>query len=110
MIKRDHFRGDELAVAAGFSRQIESSDTYGMNARRQIITFKRTIEYDTRTYIVGWYVPVDLPDDLRDADELWIRSLGQMPLFRVIPTEPQSEDGIAVKLGESSICAAKAVD
>ena len=54
LIKRDHVRGDELAVKGPLSRQIESSDTYGMNAHRQILTIKRTVEYGGKTYIAGW--------------------------------------------------------
>jgi hypothetical protein len=85
LITGDHRRGDELAVLNERSCQIEASDTYGMHSSSQIVTFKRRIEYEGQTYIVGWYVPVEMTDAMDDTSEVWVRELGQMPVFRLVP-------------------------
>jgi hypothetical protein len=100
VIKSDHQRGDELALAHDFSRQIESSDTYGMSSSRQIITFKKKLEYGGKTYIAGWYMPVELPPDLPAGDEIQLRAIGRIPVFRAIPAE--SGERTRVLVGKSS--------
>ena len=115
VITQDHQRGDRVAIAAGASAQIESHDTYGMNSARQIITFKKKIEYDGKTFIVGWYVPVDFAGSQRD-EELWVRAssqggeelsvraIGSLPVFRVIPAD--AGDWTRLRVGKASLRAA----
>ena len=51
-------------------------------------------------------VPLELPDDL-EPDEIWVRSLGQIPVFRLVPAT-QGDDQILVTISESSRRAAAA--
>ena len=108
MIKGDHHRGDQLAIANRPSDQIESSDTYGINSRRQIVTFKQRINHRGATYIAGWYMPVELPPDLPDSGEVVVRELGRQPLFRIVPEQRPGEPTTKLSIGKSSLRAAKA--
>lgn len=106
VIKSDHLRGDQLAIAQGLSQQIESSDTYGMNSARQIITFKEKIEFGGKTFIAGWYLPIDVPRNMRGAAEIHVRAVGALPVFRTI--QARSGERTKVRVGRSSMRASDA--
>jgi hypothetical protein len=55
LITADHKHGDRAAYTNGASVQLELSDRVRTKHPQLILTFKRRIEHDGRTLIVGWY-------------------------------------------------------
>ena len=100
-IRRDHRAGDETALANKRSCQIESCDTFGIQAAKQIVTFKRRVQVRDRHFIVGWYVPVELPDRMPSRETLTARELKHQVVFGLV--EPrEGYDDAHLRIGESA--------
>ena len=61
-IKSDHRQGDERALKLGRSRQLEFLDALAGDPLRAVLTTKTRLEHDGRKFVVGWSIPVGLPD------------------------------------------------
>jgi hypothetical protein len=99
IIVADHQRGDAEAVGTGQSRYLESSDTYGINPARQILTLKTPIEHGGKKYVVGWFVAVELPETLGADQTHWARETGGQVTFGL--TTESGGDGIRISIGEA---------
>jgi hypothetical protein len=105
VIKADHVEGDRLAFAHQSSRMIESHDTYGLNPVRQILTSKKRIDYGGRKFIVGWYVPLELPDNGLAGDKHEVRELGGQIVYGLVAPR-DDEESVTIHVGKSSLKAA----
>lgn len=106
LIRADHRRGDEEALSGGKSLFIESSDTYGISPTRQIVTIKTSVKYGGQRFVVGWFVPVELPQTLGKSETYCAKETGQQVTFGLL-NAPDSE-GIRLTIGEAAQRAAEA--
>jgi hypothetical protein len=97
MIKNDHRRGDQEALEHGSSMQVEFPDSYVDGQLSPILTYKRKIEHKGETYIVGWYLPVTLPEGVTGGEFLTVREQVGQAVFR--PTVAKKDKGLRVALG-----------
>ncbi|SFO08799.1 hypothetical protein SAMN05660359_01301 [Geodermatophilus obscurus] len=82
IIKADHRHGDEAALQNGRSRQVELPDSYVDDELFPILTYKTRFEHHGALYIVGWYVPIKLPE-LTD-DKLVVEEEVRQLLFQPV--------------------------
>lgn len=99
IIVRDHRRGDAEAVNAGQSLYLESSDTYGINPSRQILTLKTPIEHGDKKFVVGWFVAVEIPGTLGASKTHRALETGGQVTFGL--TTAADGDGIRINIGEA---------
>jgi hypothetical protein len=100
LIRGDHREGDEEAIATGGSRYLESSDTYGANPTRQIVTVKSAFDYGGRQFVVGWFVPIELPETLGRARAHRAKETGLQVTYRL--TDAPGNEGIPVTIGHAA--------
>lgn len=105
LIRADHHAGDKAALAGGSSLYLESSDTYGTNAARQIFTLKTLIEYGGREFVVGWFVPVELPTTLGRREVYRAKETGQQVTFGLI--DAPDDEGKKIRIGGAARRAAR---
>jgi hypothetical protein len=98
-VRIDHARGDRLSVG-GSSRQIESCDLAGGRAPRAIYTAKKGFDHEGRRFIVGWYLPVDLDKQEREAEDIKLKSVCGLPVFQLTLAR-DGADALDVAVGES---------
>jgi hypothetical protein len=63
-IWQDHRVGDERALNDGTSIQLEYPGSMVSGTLRPILTYKSSFTHGTKSYVVGWYVPIDRLDDI----------------------------------------------
>jgi hypothetical protein len=99
VIQADHARGDDRALREQWSVQLELPDSYVRGRLFPILTYKTRFEHKGRTYIVGWYVPVELSSLDDDTTSLCLREeIGQI-LFRL--ARAKDGEGSQVAVGEA---------
>jgi hypothetical protein len=95
----DHRAGDVLAEKCGRSIQVEYPGfAYENGELRPILTFKTKIDHGPNSYIVGWYVPIDLKGVRPDADRLQLAHEVDQVKFRVVLAEDKQK-GMTAQLG-----------
>jgi hypothetical protein len=72
-ITADHDEGDALALSRGYSLLIELPTSYVDGRLSPILTYKTRFTYKGQTYLAGWYLPIDLPDNRRTAEALTLK-------------------------------------
>jgi hypothetical protein len=100
LITGDHDRGDELASKQGESLFLELSDSYGMNPAYAIVTRKTAIEHHGRKFIVGWFVPVKLPETLDDGEVYHAKATGHQVTFGLL--DAPSGEAKNMKIGRAA--------
>jgi hypothetical protein len=101
LIKADHSRGDRTAFTNGASVQLEFSERGPTRYAQLILTFKRRIEHDGRTFIAGWCVPIDNPGVLRNSEPVEFRNRGEQVMFP-LPAKPRTgESPFLVDVGRA---------
>lgn len=100
-IRSDHRKGDEIALESETCCQLESCDTFGIQAEKQIVTFKRRVQVRDQSFIVGWYVPVDLPAKTPDGETLLARELKHQVVFGLVAPKA-GYDRAHLRVGESA--------
>lgn len=101
LINADHRHGDRIAFTNGTSVQLELSDRVPTKYPQLILTFKRRIEHDGRSFIVGWYIPIDRPDGLFNSTNAEFRNRGEQILFRLPASSNVREDSFVVDVGKA---------
>jgi len=104
IIRADHQRGDEEALTNGESRYLESIDTYGTNPARQILTLKTAFEHGGRTFVVGWFITVELPETIDQHEHYHAKETSGQVTFGLIGAP---DEGIKVRIGDSARRAAE---
>jgi hypothetical protein len=101
-ITKDHEAGDTKTATKGASVQLELSDAFPGKHPRPILTFKKRVKHDGRTFIVGWYVPVELPSEpsLR-KQELDLRECGGQVLFGRLQETTDDPHPFVIDVGQS---------
>jgi hypothetical protein len=88
-IKSDHRQGDEHAIARGRSRQLEFLDALAGQPLRAVLTTKTRLDHDGRTFVVGWAIPVSLPDGSVGGTMSLSEDSGEVR-HRLLPVEPDT--------------------
>jgi hypothetical protein len=96
-IMADHVRGDQEALARGYSLLVEFPTSTVDGRLSPILTCKTAFAYKDRTYVAGWYLPIDLPPERRAADAVTIRDEVGQPVLR--PALVGEGQGIRVPVG-----------
>jgi hypothetical protein len=97
----DHREGDRLAEKSDRSIQVEYPGfAYENGELRPILTFKTKIDHGPNSYIVGWYVPIDLEGVPPDADRLQLDHEVDQIKFRLVLAEDKQK-GMTAQLGEA---------
>jgi hypothetical protein len=99
LIKADHRTGDDAAIEHGRSRQVELPDSYVDGDLFPILTCKTRFEHGGGTYIVGWYVPIELPK-LPEAGELVVKEEARQMLFRPVAASRGAHVVVGAALSE----------
>jgi hypothetical protein len=89
-IKSDHRQGDERALARGRSRQLEFLDALAGEPLRAVLTTKTRLEHDGRKFVVGWSIPVGLPDG-PVGETICLSEDSGVVRHRLIPVEHDNE-------------------
>lgn len=99
LIQADHADGDARALQEQWSVQLELPDSYVRGRLFPILTYKTRFEHKGRTYIAGWYVPVELGPLDDDTTSVWLREeIGQI-LFRLATAK--DGEGSQVVVGQA---------
>ncbi len=109
-IWRDHHAGDERAIEHRTSIQLEYPGRYVHGELRPILTFKRHFTHDNKSYIVGWYLPIDCLEEIAPgADRLYLRQEIDQVKFRLSLTNDKNRaltamigDAVKDSLGSGS--------
>ena len=104
-IRTDHRQGDEDALANGKSLYLESSDTYGINPARQIVTLKTAVKLHGREFVVGWFVPVELPETLGPDRTYSAKETGRQVTFGLVGAP--DHESIRITIGDGARRAAQ---
>jgi hypothetical protein len=99
LIKADHRTGDDAALEHGRSWQVELPDSYVDGDLFPILTCKTRFEHGGGTYIVGWYVPIELPK-LPEAGELVVKEEARQMLFRPVAASRGAHVVVGAALSE----------
>ena len=99
-ITADHDEGDAQALNRGFSLLIELPTSYVDGRLSPILTYKSAFTYKGETYIAGWYLPIDLPENRRAAEALTIRDEVGQPVLR--PVVVREGQGVRVPIGAAA--------
>jgi hypothetical protein len=99
-ITADHDEGDSLALSRGYSLLIELPTSYVDGRLSPILTYKTRFTYKDQTYVAGWYLPIDLPDNRRTAEALTIKDEVGQPLLRPVPVK--DGQGLRVPIGATA--------
>jgi hypothetical protein len=97
--RRDYNEADERALNGGRSWQLEVADHLADDHEpRSILTTKTIMRRDGKSYIVGWYVPVELHPPPKASEMLLKRETRQV-VFRPVPA--RTGEGIAVHIAST---------
>lgn len=102
LICEEHQAGDRRAAKQGASVQFELSDRAATGKPQPILTFKRRIEHGGRTFIVGWYVSVGLPDELPGETMLLRKRRGGVLFGYPVAAPPGDDDPFTIDVGEAA--------
>jgi hypothetical protein len=101
LINADHRQGDSIAAETGGSVQLEFSDQCSTKHPQLILTFKRRVEHAKRTFIVGWYVPIERPIALgKEITE--IKKRGEQVMFQISECASDGGDNFLINIGRSA--------
>jgi hypothetical protein len=100
LICEEHQAGDRRAAKQGV--QFELSDRAPTGGPQPILTFKRRIEHDGRTFIVGWYVSIGRPDELPGETMLLRKRRGGVLLGYPVAAPPGDDDPFTIDVGEAA--------
>jgi hypothetical protein len=101
LINADHRSGDRIAAETGASVQLEYSDQFSTKYPQLILTFKTRVEHNQRTYIVGWYVPIEVPYALPESDTLDLTKRGEQVVFSMPSMAAPGENPFLVSIGKA---------
>jgi hypothetical protein len=99
-ITADHDEGDREALSRGYSLLVEFPTSYVDGRLTPILTYKTAFTYKDQTYIAGWYVPIDLPENRRSAEALTVRDEVGQPVLR--PVAAREGKGLRVPIGAAA--------
>ena len=99
-IKADHDRGDQLALSNGSSLMVEFPMSYVDGRLSHILCTKTAFTYRDETYIAGWYLPIDLPENRRAAETVTVKDEVGQPVLR--PVLVKEGQGLRVPIGAAA--------
>lgn len=85
-IRRDHRQSDEHALSLGRSRQVEFLDALAGQPLRTVLTTKTRVDHAGRTFVVGWAIPVGIPDGPARPTMCYSEDSGEVR-HRLMPAE-----------------------
>lgn len=101
LINADHRQGDSIAAATGSSVQLEFSDQFSTKYPQLILTFKTRVEFGDRTFIVGWYLPIEAAGPLSSREVAEVKKRGEQVLFQISASDPGKESPFLINIGKA---------
>jgi hypothetical protein len=99
-IRQDHRTGDYRALRDGTSIQLEFPASRVKGKLRPILTCKSSFKHREKSYVAGWYVPVDLDGISPDVDRLHLSEEIDQIKFRLSLSKDESE-ALTAEVGQA---------